>query len=168
MAVYDYAEGHRTVVEKHKVVITLKDGSVIKGFLGAEEHVDLNSLISNSRTGFRDVLGARFVADDGTQPEIDWEHAKAVFFVSSFEGDSKRETVRFYSNGPEVGSIWVEIVFRDGEILEGCIHNSIHHLVDDGFFFHPSDPGSNNIVIYVNKSAIVNYRVLGIRTLENG
>jgi hypothetical protein len=98
---------------------------------------------------------------------VDWSQIKAVFFVSSLKGDSEQETVRFYTSGPEVQSIWVEIVFSDGEVIEGCIRNSLHHLKDDGFFLRPSTPGGNNLLIYVNKSAIVSFRVLDVRTMEN-
>jgi len=33
----------------------------------------------------------------------------------------------------------------------------------DGFLLRPSDAESNNLLVYVNKSAISNYRVLGVR-----
>jgi hypothetical protein len=66
-------------------------------------------------------------------------------------------------NGPSVGPIWAEIRFKDNEIIEAMIDNSAKHLSGDGFWFHPSDAGSNNLLVYVNKSAIANYRVLGIQ-----
>jgi hypothetical protein len=90
---------------------------------------------------------------------------KAVFCVKSFEGDSARQNIRFYANGPVVERIWVEIQFRTKEVIEGTLHNSLRHLVDNGFFLQPSDPESNNILVYIDKSSIMNYRVLGVRAV---
>jgi hypothetical protein len=88
---------------------------------------------------------------------------KAVFFVKSFRGDPKRKNLRFYTNGPSVGAIWAEIRFNDNEIIEATIDNSAEHLMGEGVLLHPSDAGSNNLLVYVNKSAISSYRVLGVR-----
>jgi hypothetical protein len=151
---------------QHKIVITGQDGAISKGYLYAAS-ADLRSLDGNSPFQFHKAVDS-CVSEDGTKFDMDWSEIKAVFFVSSFEGDREHKPMRFYTSGPELQSLWVEIVFRDGEIIEGCIRNSIQHLKDDGFFLHPSTPGSNNLLIYVNKAAIVSYRVLGVRTMDNG
>ena len=91
---------------------------------------------------------------------------KAIFFVSSFEGDRDHEPVRFYHSGPSPKLIWAEVAFHDGEIVEGFVQNSLHHLLGDGFFLTPSSPGGNNRLIYVNKAAIASYRVLGVHMEE--
>jgi hypothetical protein len=83
--------------------------------------------------------------------------------VKSFAGNPQKKQLRFYKHGPEVAEIWVEIRFKDNEILEGLIDNSIEHLTGEGFLLHPSDVGSNNLAVYVNKAAIAEYRVLGVR-----
>jgi hypothetical protein len=154
----DSAESKERRAIKHKVVITMQDGILAKGYYCAGTPVDLNSLAGNSEAHLRE----RYTSENGTQLEIDWSQVKAVFFVSSFEGDRKYEPLRFYVNGPAIKSIWVEIVFRDGEVIEGCVQNSLDHLRNDGFFLLPSTPGGNNLLIYVNKAAIADYRVLGV------
>jgi hypothetical protein len=55
--------------------------------------------------------------------------------------------------------------FLDGEVMEGIVYNSIRYLVDPGFFVLPTDPGSNNTLVYVVKSWLVDHRVLGLRKL---
>jgi len=152
---------------KHKVVITQQDGTVSKGYFCAESDSDLSTFVRNLHSCFPEALTRCYISENETQLEIDWSQVKAVFFVSSFQGDSERDSVRFYTSGPEIQSIWVEIGFCDGEVIEGCVRNSLELLKDDGFFLSPSSPDSNNLLMYVNKSAIVSYRVLGFRMLED-
>jgi len=151
--------------EKHRVVVNLRDGTVVKGFLETAVPTDLASLLQNPTRGFPTSLTLQTDNGSGVQ-EIDVTKAKAIFFVKSFEGDKEKHPLRFYANGPAVHGIWVEVRFKDGEVVEGIIHNSIHHLVENGFLLSPSDPDSNNEVIYVLKSSISNYRVLGVRTVR--
>lgn len=152
--------------KKHKIVISCKDGAVTKGYLCTDASAELKSLDEDARFQFPEALEA-CVPEDGSELNVDWSHVKAVFFVSSFEGDREHRSMRFYTSGPELQTLWVEIGFRDGEIIEGCIRNSLHHLKDGGFFLHPSTPGGNNLLIYVNKEAVVSYRVLGVRSMDN-
>jgi hypothetical protein len=153
--------------EEEKVVVHLTGGKIIKGFLPVENPRDLQSLLENPRQDFSGTITV-FSAEGRNPIEIDAQNLKAIFFVNSFSGNSDREVFRYYIHGPEVGAIWVEVQFKDDEIMEGIIHNSIHHLIADGFFLHPSDPGSNNKLVYIHKHAIKDYRVLGVRTLANG
>lgn len=151
--------------EKHKVVVNLRDGTVVKGYLETTVPTDLASLLQNPLRRFPAHLKLHSANGSGNH-EIDVAQAKAIFFVKSFEGNKEKHPLRFYANGPAVHGIWVEIRFHDGEVVEGVVHNSIHHLIEDGFLLSPSDPDSNNEVIYVVKASIQNYRVLGVRTVR--
>lgn len=156
--------GIRPGTEKHRVVVNLLDGTVVKGYLETTVPTDLATLLENPSRKFPTQLNLSR-ADDSRPVNIDLSKAKAVFFVKSFDGDKVKNPVRFYGNGPAVHGIWVEVRFKDGEVVEGVIHNSLHHLVEEGFLLSPSDPDGNNEVIYVLKSSISNYRVLGVRTV---
>jgi len=152
---------------EHKVVICYQDGRRVKGLLRIEAHSSLESLLDKTDRNLEG--GMTFFCPEGGEPEtLDLREAKAVYFVKTFEGDNKRDKIRFYENGPEVGLLWVEVQFLDDEVEEGAVHNSIHHLVQDGFFLHTSDPESNNKLVYVKKSAIKRYRVLGLRPIDSG
>ncbi len=157
-------ESQQPGLQRHKVVVNLGGGQVIKGFLKTAPATDLASLLENPFRMFPKTLPLQTC--DNENVEIDVNTAKAVFFVRSFEGNLERHGVRFYANGPAVRGIWVEVQFKDGEVVEGIIENSIHHIIDDGFLLSPSDPESNNLLIYVNKKSIAHYRVLGIRMIE--
>lgn len=154
-------------IEHHKIVVNLANGCTIRGYFRTEEYSDLKSLLEGAGRAFPDILTV-YSEIDGSPIEIEIDSIKAVFFVRDFEGDRQREGLRYYTRGPEVGALWVEIEFQDGELLEGTIYNSVHHLVGNGFFLHPSDLGSNNLLVYVSKRSISNYRVLGVRTIANG
>lgn len=91
--------------------------------------------------------------------------AKALFFVASFAGDKKKQTVLFHRNTAVSNGIWVRVEFEDGEMMEGLIHNSAAYLIQNGFFMLTTDPGSNNELVYVFKSALKDFRVLGTRAL---
>lgn len=155
----------KPATERHRVVVNLQDGTVVKGYLETAVPTDLVSLLQNPLRRFPTKL-TLLGADGSGARELDVSTAKAVFFVKSFDGDKRKNPVRFYANGPAVHGIWVEVRFQDGETVEGVIHNSIHHLIEDGFILSPSDPESNNEMVYVLKSSIQNYRVLGVRTVR--
>jgi hypothetical protein len=148
-------------VEERKVVVKLRSGEVVKGYATVPE-VDAADPFYDSNQNCKAALTVRLLHSNDPMgiPLID---VKAVFFVKSFRGDPKRKCLRFYSNGPAVGTIWAEIRFTDNEVIEATIENSVQHLMGDGFWFRPSDGESNNVLIYVNKSAIASYRVLGVR-----
>jgi hypothetical protein len=59
----------------------------------------------------------------------------------------------------------MRLQFRDGEVMEGIVHNSLRYLVDPGFFLMPTDPESNNKLVYVVKSWLADLRVLGMRKI---
>ena len=145
-----------------KVVINLFSGDMIKGYLAKDDGVDLE-------TPFRDSWGDGLrtitvkLRETDVAVEVALRDLKAVFFVKSFLGTPKKKNLRFYKNGPAVGEIWAEIRFKDNEILEGLIENSVSHLTGEGFLVYPSDIESNNLAAYVNKAAIAEYRVLGVR-----
>jgi hypothetical protein len=166
-AFVDEKEARSTKRDEEKVVVHLTGGKVIKGFLPVEGPADLQSLLEKPRLNFTGPITI-FSAEGRVPIQIDAEQLKAIFFVNSFSGNKERNALRYYIHGPEVGAIWVEVLFKDDEIMEGTVHNSIHHLIADGFFLHPSDPGSNNRLVYIHKNAIKDYRVLGVRTLANG
>jgi hypothetical protein len=97
--------------------------------------------------------------------EISAGEIKAVFYVHSFDGDAKHEILNFHSRAPIVHGIWMRLQFLDGEVMEGIVYNSIRYLVDPGFFLLPTDPESNNRLVYVRKSWLADHRVLGMRKL---
>ena len=153
------AEQHNDGVKEHKVVIHLGCGDVLKGSITCNGSPDPSAIFENEDVSEIEVK----LLKSEEWLRIPIEEVKAVFFVKSFRGDSKRKTLRFYSNGPELGPVWAEVRFQDNEVLEGKIENSARHLMGNGFVMRPTDSGGNNLLVYVNKKAMSGYRVLGVR-----
>lgn len=151
-------------VEFDKVVIHLEN-EVIKGYLEtrpADETLD--SLLQSIAEPPRDVLRVRLLGDDVVR-EIPVEQTKAIFYVKEFDGDPQHKNLRFYKGAPIVHGLWIRLEFIDGEIMEGLVRNTIRFMVDSGFFLRPTDPYSNNRLVYVVKRWLKECRVLGLRNV---
>lgn len=146
-----------------RVVIRFGDQSVY----GHVEHLDqgtIEDVLGGALPGPDQIIRVRLL-DSGAVQEIPIADAKAIFFVHTFEGDPVRHAINFHSRAPVTTGIWMRLQFYDGEIIEGIVHNSVRYLLDAGFFIIPTDPGSNNKLVYVIKKAIVDHQVLGLRKL---
>ena len=123
------------------VVVHFLDGSLLKG----------------TTRDFRPKCSSfHLIPADGTSPvEVLCRHLKAIFFVKDLTGKRQRRDIRGFLAAPgktEQG-LKISVLFKDGEFL--CGHSLTYGADREGFFMFPADPGSNNIRIYVNKSAAV-------------
>lgn len=148
--------------ERHelKVVAHLADGSLIKGVFSTSDSFDplAAGLIGQTLPSVvaLDTHGGRQV--------VDLKNAKALFFVKSLEGRSDYVEVKFFERNPQIEGLWIKLRFKDGEVTEGIVHNSLPFVAHSGFFLRPPDPQSNNQVVYVVKSFLLDFRILGIRS----
>jgi hypothetical protein len=148
--------------KEHKIVINLGSRKVIKGYFAFPEGQEPASMFEGPVGTTPKSILVRLLESDQTL-DIPLSGIKAIFFVKSFRGNPTRRALRFYANGPDPGRIWAEVRFKDNEAVEGKIENTATHLLSNGFLLHPSDSGGNNLLIYVNKSAVESYRVLGVK-----
>ena len=125
----------------------------IKGYAEPRQWEDLN--IRESVPVFRRV-------GSETAEEIPLDGIKAIFFVKSFEGKS-HDDLRFHDHLPAPECLWVRATFFDGEVIEGLVSNSHHHVVHAGFYMSPIDPEGNNWLIYVLKNKLRDFQILGLR-----
>ncbi len=86
---------------------------------------------------------------------------KAIFFVKEHEGILDHDEVKFFSD-IEATDLWIRVRFADGEILEGRTQNNARLLFDSGVWLRPFDSTGNNILVYVPKSSIVEFHVMGV------
>lgn len=147
-----------------KVVIQC-GGHSIKGFMELPRWETIQEMLDSLPQSPPQSFRVRRLESDSAE-DIPVSGVKAVFYVNSFEGDSDHKELIFYSRAPIAHGIWMRVQFRDGEVMEGIVHNSIRYLVDPGFFMIPTDPGSNNKLVYVMKSWLVDHRILGTRKLQ--
>jgi hypothetical protein len=145
-----------------KVVAHRKSGQVVKGF--AELNVSVNDLgipdsgpipLTKSLTVHSSISGR------GVSIPVD--SLKAIYIVKSFEGDPAYAETKFFNPAPNIEGLWINIRFLDGETTEGIISNNINFVNELGFLMKPPDPLSNNHAVYVLKSALTSFRVVGVR-----
>lgn len=119
----------------NKVVARYLDGRVLKG---------VTRDFSPNRISFH-------VEVDGTGEiiELRCRHLKALFFVRSLDGDSSRQDLRGFVEGPAETAQGRKIAvrFRDDEFV--CGYTLSWSPDRDGFFLFPSDAGGNNQRIFV-------------------
>lgn len=145
-------------------VVVHKADTIVKGLYETSLFHDLTDTVRQRHGAIPDNIQLR-PNGSGAPIDVSLLDAKAVFFVKEFDGQKQRKDLNFHQHAPSLDGVWVQLEFHDGETLEGMIFNSIHPLIDAGFFLIPTDPGSNNRLVYVLKNALVNYRVLGLRPL---
>jgi hypothetical protein len=132
-----------------KVVLRFKSGKILKGYV-----LDF--------TAYSDVV---IIQEAETRKEhgISIEELKAIFFVRTFEGDSKYRDRKAYGISNSAGRK-VYIRFSDGESMIGFLEGDIPwekgfylSKADSnlkGFFLIPVDVDSNNKKVFVVGSSI--------------
>ena len=143
-----------------KVVAHDQQGKLIKGFFQA---ADVSSPSELPEQSGRIPARVMLTTEEGKKIRVNLDDMKALFFVKSFEGRKEYSEIKFFESNPTHEGIWARLTFEDGESLEGVIRNSLQFLNEPAFFLKPPDPQSNNQLIYVVKSALKDFRVLGIR-----
>ena len=144
-----------------KVVVQFGDRT-LNGYLESPVWNTIEELLSNAPAASPETFRVRHHDSDEIEV-VPIQKAKAIFYVNTWEGDSEHNHLNFHSRVPVAPGIWVRLEFRDGEVMEGIVCNSLRYLVDPGFFLMPTDPESNNRLVYVSKSWLVDHRVLGMR-----
>jgi hypothetical protein len=145
-----------------KVVAHLIDGRLVKGHTDAVPATDLDSLLK--RTAITMPAEITILSlDRGQTMVVPLTSLKALFFVKSFEGTGDYKEIKFFEGHPTIEGLWVRMKFRDDECTEGVLRNSHHFLTEPGFLLKPPDPQSNNEIVYVVKSALMEFQVLGVR-----
>jgi len=151
-----------TSPKKSEQVVIQFGTRTVKGYLESPVWNTIEDLISNAPPSSPKTFRIRHLDSDLVE-EIPTSAIKAVFYVNTFNGDSDHVHLNFHSRAPVAQGIWMRLQFRDGEVMEGIVHNSLRYLVDPGFFLMPTDPESNNKLVYVVKSWLADLRVLGMR-----
>jgi hypothetical protein len=98
----------------------------------------------------------------GSLLRIPVSETKAVCFVRDFDaGESWREH-RTFQTRPKSPGLWVRLVFRDGDSMEGMVQNNLMLLEPAGFGIIPPDPTFQNQRIFVPRTALREVQVLGV------
>ena len=141
------------VTDKHKstykkVVVRRLDREVIKGFVDTASYLKPNAIEMLDREGRALTLSLAEI--------------KGVFFVREFDGNPQRSERKLFQSRPRTAGLWVQMTFKDKEILEGLLPGNLIELSPEGFLVTPADLYSNNLKIFVPRSALSDISVLGV------
>ena len=142
-------DNHKSTYKK--VVVRRLDHGLMKGFVDSTSYLGPN--------------GIRMLDREGRTLNIPLHEIKGVFFVRDFDGNPRSERKLFQSR-PRLAGLWVRVTFKDKEVLEGLLPSNLVELSPEGFLVTPADLYSNNLRIFVPRTALSEITVLGV--ISNG
>ena len=122
------------------VVARYADGRVLKG-------------VTQDFSPNRGIFHIHPPGDDRNATQLRFKQLKALFFVSSLDGDPSREDLPGFVAGPAETQQGKKIAvrFKDGEFI--CGYTLSWTPEREGFFMFPADPNGNNQRIFVITAA---------------
>jgi hypothetical protein len=97
---------------------------------------------------------------EGSLVLLPYDEVRSVCFVKDFEAEA--EPRRIFMTRPKLEGLWVRMLFRDGEILDGILPNNLLAWETPGFTVTPPEPDANNQRVFVPRSALKSIQVLGV------
>lgn len=131
-----------------RVVVRKLDRSMLKGFADPAHYVGTN--------------GVEVLDREGRAVTVPFQEIKAVFFVKEFDGNPQRPERKVFLSRPRLAGLWVRMSFKDNEVMEGLLPNNLLEIDPEGFVVTPSDLYSNNLKMFVPRSALDAISVLGV------
>ncbi len=131
-----------------KVVVRRLDHELIKGFVDSASYLKPNAIEMLDR--------------EGRTLTVSLKEIKGVFFVREFDGNSQRSERKLFQSRPRMAGLWVQMTFKDQEILEGLLSANLIESNPEGFLLTPADLYSNNLKIFVPRGALSEITVLGV------
>jgi hypothetical protein len=131
-----------------KVVVRRLDHGLIKGFVNAAAFLGPNGIEMLDRQGRAVVVPLREI--------------KGVFFVRDFDGNPQRSERKLFQSRPRLAGLWVQMTFKDKEVLEGLLPSNLVELSPEGFLVTPADLYSNNLKVFVPRTALSQINVLAV------
>ena len=139
-------DNHKSTYKK--VVVRRLDHDLIKGFVDSTSYLRPN--------------GIEMLDREGRALIVPLAEIKGVFFVREFDGNPQRSERKLFQSRPRMAGLWVQMTFKDNEILEGLLPSNLMELSPEGFLVTPADLYSNNLKIFVPRSALSKINVLGV------
>ncbi len=131
-----------------RVVVQRFERESLKGF------VNLGSWLGKD--------GIELLSVEGSVATVPYEEIKAVCFVKDFEGAAWQRERKIFTTRPKTEGLWVRMLFRDGDYLDGLLANDLLHLEPQGFSVVPPDPSANNQRLFIPRAALRDLKVLGV------
>ena len=139
-------DNHKSTYKK--VVVRRLDHGLVKGFVDSAAYLHPDGVQVLDREG-RAVL-------------VPLAEIKGIFFVREFEGNPQRSERKLFQSRPRLAGLWVQMTFKDNEVMEGLLPSSLLEMSPLGFLITPADLYSNNLRIFVPRTALSKMSVLGV------
>ena len=106
--------------------------------------------------------GLEILRTDGTILVLSYREVKCVAFVRDFPTSGPPEERKAFHTRPKMEGLWVRMLFRDNDLMEGILPNNLLQIDPYGFSFVPPDPFANTQRIFVPREALRDIHVLGV------
>ncbi len=106
--------------------------------------------------------GVELISAGGAVSVLPYADVKAVCFVRDFDGAAHDPEQRLFHARPKMDGLWVRMLFRDGDLMDGLLPNSLLEMDSSGFTVVPPNPSSNNQRVFVPKGALREFHVLAV------
>lgn len=129
-----------------KVIVRRFDRENLTGFVNIFSYLQPNAI--------------ELLTPEGALVLLPYDEVRSVCFVKDFEAEA--ESRRVFMTRPKLEGLWVRMMFRDGEILDGILPNNLLAWEVSGFTVTPPEPDANNQRVFVPRSALKSIQVLGV------
>ena len=102
------------------------------------------------------------LSPQGTLQEVPLGEVKVICFVRDIDGQAPWQEQRVFRSRPKTEGLWVQLEFRDGDVLQGVVPNNLLLVETHGVSYTPPDPTANNQRIFAPKQALRTAKVLGV------
>jgi hypothetical protein len=106
--------------------------------------------------------GVELMTPSGNRMLVPYGEVKTVSFVRDFETADPAHARKVFNTRPKTDGLWLRMILRDGDILEGVLANNLLALDAIGFNVVPPDAYSNHQRIFVPRAALSQVQVLGV------
>jgi hypothetical protein len=106
--------------------------------------------------------GIEILKTDGSTLLLSYREVKCIAFVRDFPTPGASEDRKLFHTRPKMEGLWVRLLFKDNDLMEGILPNNLLQIDPYGFAFVPPDPFSNNQRIFVPREALRDIHVLGV------
>ena len=105
--------------------------------------------------------GVELLSAEGRVSLVPYSDVKTVAFVRDFDA-TPPAAQRVFHTRPKMAGVWISLVFRDGDKLEGILPNDLLQVEAQGFLLVPPDPAGNDQRIFTPRAALLSAQVLGV------
>lgn len=97
---------------------------------------------------------------DGALALLPYSDVRCVAFVKDFEDEAASRPI--FLTRPKLEGLWIRMVFRDGEVMDGILPNNLLAWEVAGYTVTPPEPDGNHQKVFVPRQALRSIQVLGV------